>query len=124
MSNNMTEKIRTIAQRDPRYAYNAYLFLYEALDYTSKKLSRQGHVTGQELAEGIRDHALAQFGGLSKLVLNTWGIHRTEDFGEMVYNLIEAGTMRKTETDKKEDFRNIYDFGEVFRIDNTSQEKP
>lgn len=110
--------LRDLVARDPRYRPDAYRFVFEALDYTLKSLGRKaGHVSGRELLEGIRDCALEQFGGLAGLVFDQWGVRATQDFGEMVFNLVEAGLMGKTETDSREDFRNVYDFRDVFRVD-------
>jgi uncharacterized repeat protein (TIGR04138 family) len=41
----------------------------------------------------------------------------------MVFNLIGAGIFGKTETDSIEDFRNVYDFQEVF-VKPFAPEKP
>jgi uncharacterized repeat protein (TIGR04138 family) len=68
------------------------------------------HVTGQELCEAVRRYALEQYGYMAKTVLNNWGIHGTGDFGEIVFNLIQAGQMRKTPNDMRVDFENIFDF--------------
>ena len=70
------------------------------------------HLTGQELCEAIRLFAQEQFGLMAKCVLNSWGVHSTSDFGEIVYNLIKAGEMRKTPNDEREDFDDVYDFEE------------
>ncbi|MBI4566622.1 MAG: hypothetical protein HY716_18245 [Planctomycetes bacterium] len=110
--------LREITVRDGRYSIDAYGFIFEALEYTLKRQGRpSGHVSGRELLEGIRDYALEQFGGLASLVFECWGVHATDDFGEIVFNLVEAGLMGKTENDRREDFRNIYDFGDAFRFD-------
>lgn len=114
------EILDQIIAKDPRYAREAYHFVREALDYTQAKVSRQSHgrlrhVTGQELLEGIREYALTQFGPMALFVLNEWGVHKTEDFGEIVFNMVEAGLLAKTDEDKKEDFAHGYDFEEVFR---------
>lgn len=110
--------LRDLVARDPRYRPDAYRFVFEALDYTLKSLGRTaGHVSGRELLEGIRDCALEQFGGLAGLVFDQWGVRSTLDFGEMVFNLVESGLMGKTETDSREDFRNVYEFRDVFRVD-------
>jgi len=115
------QAVDEICARDPRYASEAYFFLREALDYTVKAVSKAAHppgrlrhVTGQELCEGIREYALREFGPLAALVLETWGLGATDDFGEMVYNLIDAGKLGKTETDRKSDFAGVYDFAEAF----------
>jgi uncharacterized repeat protein (TIGR04138 family) len=75
----------------------------------------QRHVTGQELCEAIRRYALDQYGLMAKTVLNSWGVHETGDFGEIVFNLIRVGRMRKTPHDRREDFDNVYDFGVAFQ---------
>jgi len=108
-----------ICRKDPRYAADAYSFLVEALDYTVKEVAKAEagsprHVTGQELACGIKDYALGEFGPMAYTVLTEWGVTRTDDFGEMVYNLIESGRLGKTPDDKKSDFNGVYDFETAF----------
>ena len=73
------------------------------------------HVTGQQLCEAIRQFALEQYGYMAKDVLASWGIHKTGDFGEIVFNLIRIGQMRKTPDDRREDFDDVYDFETAFR---------
>jgi uncharacterized repeat protein (TIGR04138 family) len=68
------------------------------------------HLTGQELCEAIRVYALEQFGYMAKCVLNSWGVQKTADFGEIVFNLIRIGQMRKTSKDRREDFDDVFDF--------------
>ncbi|MFV1958015.1 MAG: Minf_1886 family protein [Planctomycetota bacterium] len=114
----MLEKDQTIlaiVQQDPRYRAEAYEFVFEALDYTLKH--REGparHVSGGEIMESVRRLALEQFGFLARGVLAQWGIHRTDDFGEIVFNLIEADLLQKTANDSREDFQGLYDFEAVF----------
>lgn len=103
-----------ILNKDKRYNPEAYSFIMASLDYTIKRLGRKGHITGQELSEGIRDYAIEQFGPLARIVLEKWGIKSTDDFGEIVFNLIDSGLLGKTEEDRKEDFHNRYDFKEAF----------
>ncbi len=115
------EKFRLLLQTDRRYDPEAYNFLYEALDFTLKNIvSPRGrpnqHVSGQELLEGVRRYGIEQFGCLARVVLENWGIRTTDDFGEMVFNLVNQDLMGKQESDSKEDFRNIYDFAEVFDL--------
>lgn len=113
-----------ILANDQRYQINAYLFIYEALDYTQKAFGRnpasddalERHVTGRELLEGIRRHAIEQFGPLAAAVFRNWGVNRTEDFGEIVFNLVEADLMGKTDSDTREDFANGYDFDQAFDV--------
>jgi uncharacterized repeat protein (TIGR04138 family) len=108
-----------ILGEDKRYARDAYVFVREALDFTAGTLGRPAdgptkHITGQELLEGIRQYALKDMGPMARLALNTMGINRTDDFGEIVFNLVNKGALGKSESDKKEDFANGYDFVEAF----------
>ena|SRR5882757_3308715 len=116
---NFEEVIEQILAKDLRYRRDAYLFVRDALDYTQKAAIRERreglHVTGQELLAGIRDYTLAQFGPMATTVLEEWGITRCEDFGEIVFNVVEAGLFSKTDTDSRNDFQGGYDFGDAFR---------
>ena len=114
------ETVDKILQKDRRYDRAAYFFVRDALDHTQKLLGRIGteeehHVTGQELLEGIRAYALEQYGPMTLAVLHEWGVRGCEDFGELVFNLIEGSIFRKTATDSRDDFKNGYDFFEAFR---------
>ncbi len=103
-----------ILKRDKRYKLEAYLFLLESLDYARKIFNKPKHVTGQELLAGIKELAKERFGRMAKMVFATWGVKTTDDFGEIVFNLVDAGLLSKTAEDKKEDFYNVYNFDEVF----------
>lgn len=103
----------------------AYKFVFSALRFTQEQLGRDraaeatGHISGPELLDGIRLLGLQHFGMLSITVFKTWGIHGTDDFGRIVFELIEAGEMRKTQNDQLTDFFGVYDFGKVFREEYT-----
>jgi uncharacterized repeat protein (TIGR04138 family) len=75
------------------------------------------HLTGQQLCEAARQYALQQYGYMARTVLSTWGVRTTADLGEIVFNMIEIGQMRKTRKDKREDFHDVYDFGDAFSRD-------
>jgi uncharacterized repeat protein (TIGR04138 family) len=114
------EVLDKILATDGRYQREAYHFLREALDHTQKRILRAPreeprHVTGQQLLEGIREYALDRFGPLTVTVFDEWGIRRCEDFGDIVFNMVESSLLAKTDKDSREDFRNGYDFDEVFR---------
>ena len=81
----------------------------------SEEPGPQRHVTGQELCEAIRRYALERYGYMAKTVLNSWGLHSTSDFGEIVFNMIRGKQMRKTPADTQVDFDNIYDFDVAFK---------
>ncbi len=108
------EKIEKIIAGDGQYKFEAYSFVMAALHYTVSKFDKPRHVTGSELLDGIRHYALDQFGPFARTVLNYWGIYETEDFGKIVFALVDAGILRKQPEDKIEDFKNIYHFREAF----------
>ena len=114
-----TEALDSIVASDPRYHRDAYVFLRDALDFTTKQQKKiKGttvrHVAGPELLEGVRQYSLKEFGPMVLTVFGSWGIHSCEDIGNMVFNLIGAGIFGKTEEDSIEDFKNVYDFKEAF----------
>jgi uncharacterized repeat protein (TIGR04138 family) len=51
---------------------------------------------------------------MARVVLESWGCLRTDDFGNIVYNLIEASILTKTDQDRLEDFHDVYDFEQAF----------
>ena len=114
--------VALICKEDTRYDRKAYDFVRLGLDHTVKEIrkkesSRSGkarHVSGPELLDGLRAYSLEQYGPLSKTVLNSWGVNTCKDFGEIVFNLIEYNAFSKTESDRREDFANLYDFDDVF----------
>jgi uncharacterized repeat protein (TIGR04138 family) len=106
--------IEELVQRDPRYKANAYSFVMAAVEQTIDSLSEMRHISGRELLEGIRKSAKQQFGPMAKEVFNFWGLHTTEDFGHIVFNLVDVGLLSKTDEDSIEDFMDIYDFTKVF----------
>jgi uncharacterized repeat protein (TIGR04138 family) len=125
--------LAAVARKDPRYAYEAYEFVFHALRYTQKRLDREPpesgdrpegetryHVSGPELLAGIRELALREFGLMARTVFRQWGIQRTGDFGDIVFNLIEAELMSKTDGDSRADFHDVYDLDQAlvegFRI--------
>ena len=112
---NLSSSLEKIIDKDKRYKKDAYEFLLEALAFTQNKEKAHRHVSGQELLLGIKEYALTRFGGMSKTVFEHWGIKNTEDFGEIVFNMVNAGLLSKTETDSKNDFKGVYNFTDAFR---------
>lgn len=130
-----------LLRRDVRYDFDAYVFVFDALKYAQEEMGygvavdddgqiadageaddreageddppRERHVTGQELCEAMRQYSLQQYGLLARCVLDHWGIRSTSDFGEIVFNLIEIGQMRKTDQDRREDFDEVFPFDEL-----------
>jgi len=111
-----------VLSRDDRYALGAYLFLYEALQYTQRSLgrddaglpARRRHVSGRELLAGIREHAAEQFGPLAPTVFRSWGMKTSADFGDIVFNLVESELLGKTDDDRREDFAGGFDMDTAF----------
>jgi uncharacterized repeat protein (TIGR04138 family) len=106
--------LKNIVEKDSRYPMEAYVFVLEALFHTRKKFRIKTHVTGQQLLEGIRDFALRRYGLMTKTVFEHWGIKETLDFGNIVFNMVNEKILSKTEHDKLDDFKDVYDFDEVF----------
>jgi uncharacterized repeat protein (TIGR04138 family) len=127
---DFTEAVDAITSTDLRYHSDAYYFLRDALDHTMKirkrALGEGGHVTGQQLCEGARQYALKLYGPMVPTVFEYWRIRKTDDFGEMVWNLCELGVFGRTETDDKRDFHALYDFREAFvePFEPTSSKSP
>jgi uncharacterized repeat protein (TIGR04138 family) len=104
-----------IRERDGRYQERGYLFVLAALEFAQGRLPARRHLSGAELAWACRDFALEQFGLLAQLVLEYWGVTRTEDLGRIVFLLIDVGLLARQESDRLTDFDRVYDFAEVFR---------
>lgn len=122
------EALDSIVASDPRYQRDAYVFLRDSLDFTTKQQKKiKGasvrHVAGPELLEGVRQYALKEFGPMVITVFSYWGIRKCEDIGHMVFNLIGAGIFGKTEDDSLEDFKSVFDFQEAF-VKPFAPEKP
>jgi len=130
-----------LLKRDKRYPSEAYVFVFETLDfarsvlklgqykeveplppelhekfpeYAAAESSTCHDVRGQDLCLAARDYAQTQYGLLAPMVLQSMGIRTTGDIGEIVYNLISIGQMRKTADDRREDFDNVFDFRHAF----------
>ena len=118
---NFDEELEKILAKDHRYPREAYGFVREALDHTQKMAGKPAkedmprHVSGQQLLEGCREYALQQYGPMTMTVLAEWGIHRCEDVGEIVFNMVENSLLAKTDKDTREDFKGGYDFETAFR---------
>jgi uncharacterized repeat protein (TIGR04138 family) len=128
-----THPLAELLRRDKRFHLDAYVFVFDALRYAHEQLGmgkspgsiddtivadeteEERHITGQQLCEAIRLYAVKQYGGMAKSVLNHWGVHNTGDFGEIVFNLISIGQMRKTDNDRREDFDHVFNFDGAFR---------
>ncbi len=119
---DFAEIVGLICKEDTRFDRKAYDFIRQGLDHAVKELKkkdapragRSRHVSGPELLEGLKVYALDQFGPLAKTVLNSWGVKRCSDFGDIVFNLIEYNVFSKTDNDRREDFSDLYTFEDAF----------
>lgn len=128
----MVKSLQQIVDELGVYPVEAFHFVEQGLGYTVKKLhgepsvaepDRSRHVTGPDLCGGLRDLALLQWGLLARTVLQRWNITSTLDFGRIVFALIEGGRMQKTESDRLDDFRNVFDFRTAFEGDYRIEHK-
>ncbi len=117
---SVDQKILDLIQDDPRYVYEAYDFICETVTYTQERLGRTPrdgqrdpnedyHVGGEELLDGACELAIKQFGMMAPVVFKLWGIHSTDDIGELVFNLIRIERLSQSERDNPEDFRDRFD---------------
>ena len=106
-----------LQERHPRYRRCAYVFLLDALHEVIARQEERRHISGQELVEGARALAIARFGPLARTVLEYWGIHSTDDVGELVFALVDIGVLVKRAEDRREDFEDLFDFEQVFDHD-------
>ena len=113
---NFQKTLEAILRDDKRYGVGAYVFVRMALDFTVKRASAENpsrterHVSAAELLAGVRDFALETFGPMAMTLFEEWGVRKTEDIGQIVFNMVRAQALRKTDEDKIEDFANGYDF--------------
>ena len=116
----LEEKIQNVRHRDRRFSRQAYYFVLDALDYTMTHLGREQmsgeerHVGGRELLGGIKEYASEQFGPMAALVFERWGVRRSSDFGEIVFNLIDAELLSRRPSDSRLDFVDGIDFRDTF----------
>ena len=116
----LEDKIQNVRRRDRRYSRHAYFFVLDALDWTMAELGREEkvgeerHVGGRELLIGIKEYASLQFGPMAALVFDRWGIRKSSDFGEIVFNLIDVELLSRRPTDSRLDFVDGADSRETF----------
>lgn len=114
--------LKEIMDRAGGFAPECYPFIRDGLEHTATMIHGEGgepgdtsrHVTGQQLCLGLRDYAVERYGLMAKSVLNHWGVHETLDFGRIIFAMVEAELMSKTEEDALEDFEDVFDFAEAF----------
>lgn len=114
------QRLEAGIRTDGRYPPAAFEFLHRGVQHSSERVhgpvqsDKPRHVSGKQLCEGLRELAVNQWGPLAPLVLSTWNIRETRDFGEMVFLLSELGVLSLQAEDKRSDFDNVYDFRDAF----------
>jgi len=108
------EVLDQLQEKHPRFHGKAYFFLLSSLHQVMEGLDEPRHISGRELAEGVRGLALERFGPMSRTVLQHWGIHTTGDLGDIVFALVDCGVLIRQDGDSPEDFRDVFDFEEAF----------
>ena len=108
------EILDRLRERNPRFEGRAYLFVLSSLHHVMSRLDTPRHISGAELAQGVRSLAIERFGPLARTVLEHWGVHSTDDVGEIVFALVDAGILITQEGDRVEDFRGLFDFEDAF----------
>jgi uncharacterized repeat protein (TIGR04138 family) len=106
-----------IRLREPRYHEHAYLFVLSALEFSQTRLAERRHITGNELVVACRDLARQRYGVMARMVLDYWGIVSTADFGDIVFTLVDLGLLLSQPTDTRDDFADVFDFGDAFDRD-------
>jgi uncharacterized repeat protein (TIGR04138 family) len=118
------EVLDRLQERHPRFHARSYIFVLQALHRVIQSLEEPRHVTGQELAQGVRELALDRFGPMARSVLEHWGIHDTEDVGRVVFAMVEQGILIKQEGDHPDDFSDVFDFEEAFEVNYPWDARP
>ena len=118
----MDDAIFELTRTDTRYAPEAYSFICESVAFTQETLGRiphedddedaDYHITGSELARGVCELAVQEFGLMAWIVLKMWGLHATGDIGRIVFQLIEIGKLGQSESDEQADFEDLFDIRE------------
>ena len=122
---HFSSTVDAIVARDGRFERDAYLFVRDALEFTTKQIKKKTgssastspaecHVSSQQLLEGVRQYALQQYGPMVLTVFEHWRVRGCEDIGTIVFNLIEAREFGKSEHDTIEDFRRGFCFQDAF----------
>jgi len=108
------EVLDNLRRLQPRFSEEAYLFVLSALHHVIRELPEPRHVSGTELAQGVRELALDRFGPMARTVLHHWGIRNTRNVGDVVFALVECGVLIKQEDDIPDDFEDVFDFDQAF----------
>ena len=114
MSERLERSIEELARQDRRFPPAAYMLVFEGLESALAKLPARRHVTPRELADGVRECAVREWGLLARTVLESWNVRSTADIGDIVFNLIERKLLVAGAEDNRTQFEDVFDFQEAF----------
>lgn len=119
--------LQAALEKNAPYPMEAFAFVREGLDHTVRRLHgdmpegpideeeiHDRHVDGSELSLGLLNFSIRKYGLMADTVLAHWNITRTDDFGRIVFAMIEQGLMSKTDQDDLEDFFGVRPFSTAF----------
>ncbi|MDH3197857.1 MAG: hypothetical protein OEO21_06420 [Candidatus Krumholzibacteria bacterium] len=107
------DAVASIRERDDRFQPEAYGLVMDALEYTIARIGERRHIKAAELVRGMCAHVKDRYGVLGFTLIARWGICSAEDFGRAVFQLVEAGMLRRQESDRLEDFEGLFDLRET-----------
>lgn len=113
---DLLRKVEALAERRGVFRPEAYVFVLEALELAVASQDEPGHVSGEDLLEGIRGLGRDRYGALAGVVFNAWGVRGTVDFGRIVFHLVDEGLLHKRDEDTLADFIDKFDFREAFAL--------
>lgn len=116
-------QVRTRAAAFPEEAFefvrdglrHTVMSLHGPVKSPATELHEKRHVSGQQLCLGLRELAQQRWGMLAGTVLRKWRVTRTDDFGTIVYAMIDRAELKASEGDSIDDFRGVFDFDEAFQ---------
>jgi uncharacterized repeat protein (TIGR04138 family) len=124
MNQTHRKSLEQVVEEYGRYPLEAFEFVRHGLNHTveqihgdvKEKPQSVCHVSGRQLCHGLRNYAIQRYGVMARTVLHHWGVHRTGDFGKIVFAMVESKLMHKTDDDDLRDFEGVYDFESAFRV--------
>ena len=119
------ETLRQFADRSP-YPLEAFVFVLNGLVFARQHVQydpeppyqRGGHLDAVDICWCLHDYAVVAFGNRAREQLKRWHIERTEDFGQVLYGLIDCNLANKLEQDSLQDFAAVFDFDQQFQEPN------
>ncbi len=118
----MVPELQCLARETP-YPLDAFIFVQRGLEFTVNEVHGDAdpsaeptsrHVSGEALCKGLRQYALHEYGLLARMVLERWSINSCKDFGRIVFAMVDAKLLAKTDQDTIDDFCGVYEFDDAF----------